>query len=116
MVEWYLKNYHEQAYELGQGFAFGILAESIYGYGILETFLKTLILSLFLNYFYIKYLYSKNIYIEFFYIILFITSPLAIRVTAFYFLSDVIQFGIIISILVYFFLTFFKRKNNIIDK
>jgi hypothetical protein len=116
LVEWYLKNYHEQAYELGQGFAFGILAESIYGYGILETFLKTLILSLFLNYFYIKYLYSKNIYIEFFYIILFITSPLAIRVTAFYFLSDVIQFGIIISILVYFFLTFFKRKNKIIDK
>jgi uncharacterized protein YqhQ len=51
-----------------------------------------------------------------FYIILFITSPLGIRVTVFYFLSDVIQFGIIISILVYFFLVLLKLKNKIIDK
>jgi hypothetical protein len=116
LSDWYLTNYHPKSYKIGHGLGFGILAESIYGHGIFETFLKTLFLSLFLNYFYIKYLYSKNIYIEILYIILFITSPLAIRVTAFYFLSDVIQFGIIISILVYFFLILFKQRNKINDK
>ena len=56
-----------------------------------------LFLSLLLNYLFRKYLTSKSIYFEIYYILIFISAPLSIRVTSFHFLSDVIQFGFLIS-------------------
>ena len=99
LPNYFMENYHLDYFQKGGGYGLGILAESLYGYGLAETFFKTIILSSFLNYVYIVYSKSnKNIY-EIFYLILFVTSPLSIRVTSFRFLSDVIQFGIIIFIL-----------------
>ena len=103
LIKWYAENYHAEGHRLGHGFGFGIIAESITGFGTFETFFKTFILTIFFNYFYTKYFFSRKKYLEIFYIILFIFSPLSIRVTAFYFLSTLIQFGIILSIIIYFF-------------
>ena len=98
---WFLQNYHLDYYALGGGYGFGILSESIYGFGFIETFFRTFILSLTLNYLYKKYLESMSNYYEVFYIILFITAPLSIRVTSFSFLVEFIQFGLIINITIF---------------
>lgn len=95
----FMENYHYDYSQRGGGYGLGILAESLYGYGLAETFFKTIILSSFLNYVYIVYSKSKKNIYEIFYLILFVTSPLSIRITSFRFLSDVIQFGIFIFIL-----------------
>ena len=98
---WFMQNYHPDYYALGGGYGFGILSESIYGFGLIETFLKTFMLSLTLNYLYKKYLETISNYYEVFYIILFITAPLSIRVTSFSFLVEFIQFGLIINIAIF---------------
>ena len=96
---YFMENYHLDYFQKGGGYGFGILTESLYGYGLVETFFKMIILSTFLNYVFIYYSNSKKNIHEIFYVILFVTSPLSIRVTSFYFLNDVIQFGIFIFIL-----------------
>ena len=98
---WFLQNYHPQYYSVGGGYGFGILSESVYGYGLLETFFKTFFLSLVLNYLFRKYLTSSSFYYEIYYIILFISAPMSIRVTSFSFATEVIQFGIMISLSVF---------------
>lgn len=94
---WFLQNYHYEYYSVGGGLGFGLLSESLYGFGLIETFIRAFFLSLLLNYLFRKYLTSKSIYFEIYYILLFISAPLSIRVTSFHFLSDVIQFGFLIS-------------------
>lgn len=96
---YFMENYHLDYFQKGGGYGFGILTESLYGYGLVETFFKMIILSTFLNYVFIYYSNSKKNIHEIFYVILFVTSPLSIRVTSFHFLNDVIQFGIFIFIL-----------------
>jgi hypothetical protein len=115
ITQWglFMENYHPTYYSLGGGYGYGILSESVYGFGIVETFFKTFVLSCFLNYAFKKYLNSNSEYVEIFYIILFITSPTAIRITTFFFLSDVIQFGAIISIMLLLFSNFFKKNKKI---
>jgi hypothetical protein len=98
---WFLQNYHPDYYALGGGYGFGILSESIYGFGLIETFFKTFLLSLTLNYFYKKYLESMSNYYEVFYIILFITAPQSIRNTSFSFMVEFIQFGLIINFVIF---------------
>ena len=114
ITQWglFMENYHPTYYALGGGYGYGILSESAYGFGILETLFKTLVLSFFLNYIYKKHLLSNNQYLEIFYIILFISSPTAIRITTFFFLSDVIQFGAIISMMLFLLIILFKKKDK----
>ena len=115
ITQWglFMEKYHSRYYSLGGGYGYGILSESVYGFGIVETFFKTFVLSCFLNYFFMKYLKSNSEYMEILYIILFITSPTAIRVTTFFFLSDVIQFGAILCGLIFLFTNLFKKNKKI---
>lgn len=107
---WFLENFHKEYYEKGGGYGFGILSESIIGFGLLETFIKIFILSKLFNSFFQIYMKSKSPLTEIAYIIVYISVPLSVRVTSFYFLSEVIQFSIIIYIIYLFIKLTLSRK------
>ncbi|MES2176517.1 MAG: oligosaccharide repeat unit polymerase [Gemmatimonadota bacterium] len=44
MAVWYLKSYHEDVYEEGGGYAFGIVAEAVVGYGLIELVIRGMLL------------------------------------------------------------------------
>lgn len=104
LSHWFMTNFHNKYYTAGGGYGFGILAESIVGWGLLETFVKIFFLSFFLNKFFIKFLNRQNMIYQTFYILLIIKCPLSIRISTFYFINDVIQFSIIFIIFISIFI------------
>jgi hypothetical protein len=115
LSDWFMTNFHYEYYDKGGGYGFGILAESLTGWGILETFIKIFFLSFILDKLFKIFINRQTLIYRNIYIILIITCPLSIRVSAFYFMYDLIQFSVIFIIffLFFFLLSISSRVQNL---
>lgn len=113
LSNWFMRNFHEDYYLAGGGYGFGILSQSVVGFGYMNAFIFSIFIAFFLNQINKLATNCDNYWKLIIFIFIFINVSNTIRSTFFVYLPTMIQAFLPLVIFIWFINLFIRNANDL---